>query len=249
MIATIYAAEARAEITKLVRLPAYAIPTIAFPVAFYVFFAIVMPQKDNAEAARYLLASLGAFGAIGAALFGFGVGIAMERGQGWLALKRASPMPPSAYVVAKVCGSIAFSSTIAMVLFGVAATFGHVRLAPVHWLALAAVLVVGVLPFCAIGLAIGMIVPANSAAAIVNLVYLPVSFCTGLWMPIEQLPPSLRSFAMFTPTYHLGQMALQTVGFGTGSTAQHAGVLALWTVAGCAVAVWGLARSEGRTYG
>ncbi len=93
MIAHIYAAEARSEITKLTRLPAYAIPTLAFPIAFYIFFGIVL-QQHGADAARYLLASFGAFGVIGVALFGFGVSIAVERGQGWLLLKRASPMRP-----------------------------------------------------------------------------------------------------------------------------------------------------------
>ncbi len=66
MIARIYAAEARSEFTKLVRLPAYVLPTIAFPVAFYVFFGIVLPQRHDGEAARYLLATFGAFGTIGA---------------------------------------------------------------------------------------------------------------------------------------------------------------------------------------
>jgi len=249
MIAHIYAAEARAELTKLIRLPAYAIPTLVFPVAFYIFFGLVMPQPNGPEAARYLLGSFGAFGTIGAALFGFGVGIAMERGQGWLAVKRASPMPPSAYVVAKVCGSLVAAGITATLLFAVAAFAGHVTLQAAQWASLAAILIFGALPFCAIGLAIGMLVRPNSAAAVVNLVYLPLSFCAGLWVPISQLPHGLRSFAPFLPTYHLGQMALGAVGFGGGSFLGHVAALAGWTFAGLAVAVWTLSRDEGRLYG
>lgn len=249
MIARIYAAEARSEFTKLLRLPAYVLPTIAFPVAFYVFFGIVLPQRHDGDAARYLLATFGAFGTIGAALFGFGVGVASERGQGWLAVKRASPMPPSAYIVAKVCGSLAFAAVIAALLFGVAAVAGHVTMPALHWLALAAVLVVGALPFCALGLALGTLVPPNSAAAVVNLIYLPMSFCAGLWVPVEQLPERLQSFASVLPTYHLGQLALGAVGFGRGSVIAHVSALGVWTAAAVAVAVWALARDEGRTYG
>ena len=43
-----------------------------------------------AVVATYLLATYATFGVIGAALFGFGVGVAVERGQGWMLLKRAS---------------------------------------------------------------------------------------------------------------------------------------------------------------
>ena len=43
-----------------------------------------------------------------AALFGFGVGVAVERGQGWLLLKRATPMPPLAYLLAKMATAVAF---------------------------------------------------------------------------------------------------------------------------------------------
>lgn len=249
MIARIYIAEIRAEFLKLVRLPAYAIPTIAFPVIFYLFFAVLVPQPDAAAAARYLLASFGAFGAIGAALFGFGVGVATERGQGWIAVKRASPMPPSAYVVAKAAGSLAFATIICALMFGVAAFAGHVTMHATQWLALCAVLVIGTLPFCAIGLALGMIVRPNSAAAVVNLIYLPLSFCAGLWIPIAQLPHGVRAAAPLLPTYHLGQLALDVVGFGQGATWIHAGALALWAALGAGVAVWAFARDEGRTYG
>ena len=70
MILTTYLAETRVELIKLVRLPAFAIPSLAFPVVFYIFFAVILQQHDQAAAARYLLGSYGAFGTIGAALFG-----------------------------------------------------------------------------------------------------------------------------------------------------------------------------------
>lgn len=249
MIARIYAAEIRAEFLKLVRLPAYAIPTIAFPVLFYLFFGILMPQPHAQAPARYLLASYGAFGATGAALFAFGVGVATERGQGWIAVKRASPMPPSAFIVAKAVGSLAFAALIATIMFALAAFAGHVEMRAGQWIALFVVLVAGTLPFCAIGLALGTIVPPNSAAAVVNLIYLPFSFCAGLWVPIAELPHAIRAAAPLLPTYHFGQLALAAVGIGHDATGQHAFALGLWAAVGAGAAVWALARDEGRTYG
>ena len=51
--------------------------------------------------ARYLIATYGAFAIMGSTLYAFGVGIAVERGLGWLEVKRASPMPLGAYFFAK----------------------------------------------------------------------------------------------------------------------------------------------------
>ena len=85
-------------------MPGYAIPSIAFPAMFYLLFGVVFGRGTvgGVTMATYLIATYGAFGVIGASLFGFGVGVAVERGQGWMMLKRASPMPPMAFFVAKL---------------------------------------------------------------------------------------------------------------------------------------------------
>ena len=90
----IHVLEAWFEFLRVLRTPAFAIPSLAFPVVFYVLFAILLPgQWGGYQKSAYLLATYGAFGVIGPALFGFGVGMAMERESGLLELKRVSPMP------------------------------------------------------------------------------------------------------------------------------------------------------------
>ena len=85
----IYALEAFYEFLRVLRMPAFAVPTLAFPLVFYVMFALVLPgQWGGFQKATYLFATYGVFGVIGPAMFGFGVGLAMERQQGWLELKR-----------------------------------------------------------------------------------------------------------------------------------------------------------------
>ena len=71
----------------------------------------------------YLIATYGTFGVMGASLFGSASGLASDRGLGWLQVKRASPMPPFAYFVAKVVTSMIFSTIIVLALFtlGIAA--------------------------------------------------------------------------------------------------------------------------------
>ena len=57
------------------------------------------------------------------------------------------------------------------------------------------------------------IVPANAATGIVNLIYLPMSFLSGLWMPLRFMPHWLQGFAPFLPTYHLSQLMLHIFGY------------------------------------
>jgi ABC-2 type transport system permease protein len=252
MIARITMNETRAELTKFARLPAYVIPTLAFPVAFYAFFGLAMGGSQTihgTSVATYMLGTFGAFGVVGCALFAFGVSVATERGQGWLLVKRASPMPPAAYFIAKILTTMAFALVIVLMLCLLGAEFGGVRLAPQAWLALITVLVLGSIPFGALGLVIGFVAGPNSAPAIVNLVYLPMSFLSGLWVPIEGLPPVIAHVAPYLPTYHFGQLALGIIGSGHGSAMTHILVLAAWTVAGAAAAAYGMKRDEGKTYG
>jgi ABC-2 type transport system permease protein len=248
-----YALEAKYEFLKMLRMPAYAVPSIAFPAMFYLLFGVTFGGGRGAgptTMATYLLATYGAFGVIGAALFGFGVGVAIERGQGWLMLKRATPMPPMAYFVAKLALAMLFAALIVLVLSVLAVTLGGVRLDAATWVRLAATLIAGAVPFCAIGLALGSILGPNSAPAVINLVYLPMSFASGLWVPIEALPAFVRGLATWLPPYHLAQLALSAFGASRGAPAwSHVLVLTGFALVGLGVAWIGYRRDEDKTYG
>ncbi len=248
----IYRTEATHEFLKLLRVPIFAISTLAFPLMFYVIFGLTFANEaaGGVGVTTYMLATYGAFGVIGSALFGFGVSVAMERGQGWMRLKRVSPMPPLAYFVAKVVMSVSFAALIVAALFALGVTVGGVRMPAEQWIGLGAVLVVGALPFCAMGLAFGYLVGPNSAPAVLNLVYLPMAFASGLWIPLSQLPGVVQTIAPFLPPYHFAQLALGTFGAADGGRPLlHVGALGAFTVAFLAVAAWGYRRDEGRTYG
>lgn len=248
----VYVLEARYEFLKLVRMPAYAIPSIAFPVMFYVLFGLMFRQQTvgGTPMATYLIATYGAFGVIGAALFGFGAGVATERGQGWMTLKRASPMPPFAFFTAKLAMCLVFAAAIVVALSVVGFVVGGVRLPPGTWALLFGILVVGAAPFCAIGLALGYLTGPNSAPAIVNLVYLPMAFLSGLWIPIDVLPPAIQAIAPYLPAYHLGQLALGAVGASQGAAVwTHVVVLAGFTIASLGVAASAYRHDEDRSFG
>lgn len=226
----IYRIETSMETRRMLRSPGFAIPALLFPIMFYVFFGILF-NTGGINAPTYLLASYGTFGVIGPALFSFGVGIAVERGQGWFDVKESSPMPASAYLVARVGVTTIFAIVIILSLFTIAAVFANVRLMSAQWLMMAAVLLLGSIPFCAIGLFMGLYLKSNSAPAVVNLTYLPMSFLSGLWVPISFFPEPMQFAANFLPPYHLSQLALKVIDADLGGNVWlHIGVLTVFSL-------------------
>src|SRR5258708_22362919 len=216
--------EAKYEFLKSLRFPMYSVSTIVFPLMFYILFGLVMGRQmvGGVSSSVYLIPTYGTFGVMGASLFGTAASLASERGLGWLQVKRASPMPPFAYFLAKIIMSLIFSTIVVMLLLLLGVTFGGVHLPAITAGKLVLTLVGGSLPFCAMGLAIGYFAGPTSAPAVINIFYLPMSFCSGLWMPFMFLPKFIQKIAVFLPPYHLSQLAFRQVGFGqTGPTPWH----------------------------
>ncbi len=191
-----------------------------------IFFGVVFGQGDGSRQATYLVATYGTFAAMGPALFGFGAGLAAEKDRGWLLLKQVSPMPSMAYFNAKLVMSLLFATLVVSALFLVAYLLGGVSLQGQQWLRLGLTLVMGTVPFCALGLLIGCVANARSAIGIVNLVYLPMSMLSGLWMPIMVFPEIMQKMALLLPSYHLAQLGLKVLDMDEGGNSfMHIGVL------------------------
>lgn len=217
-LATLHAwrQEARYEFLRLWRTPSFSLPCLLFPALFYLLFGVLLGHGNGGEAARYLLAGYSVFGVMGVALFGFGMTVALDREQGLLTLKRAQPMPPGAYLAAKVGMAMLFSLVMFALLATLAVAAGGVRLAPVQWVGLLGVALFSVLPLGALGLWLGTLVGGRGAPALINLVYLPMAFLSGLFVPLSMLPQFLRSLAPLWPAYHLAVIAQARAGFDPG---------------------------------
>ena len=197
-----YLAEARSECVRYLRAPGFMLPMLLFSTVFYVMFGVVL-NHGNADAARYLLASYSAFGVIGPGLFGFGVSLAIERDGGLLTLKRALPMPPGAYLLGKMVMAMMAAALVVLLLLLIGTFLAHVSLGPRQVLAMLATGAFGVLPFCALGMFVGTLIKGQGAPGLLNLVYLPMAFLSGLWLPLSMLPTALQNLAPIWPSYHL----------------------------------------------
>ena len=98
-------------------------------------------------------------------------------------LMRATPLPPAVAVLAKVLVALAFAlvSIVVLIVFGV--VVGGIRQDPAVWLQVIARLLAGSMPFVALGFAIGYTAGPHAAPALANLIYLPLSFASGLFLP------------------------------------------------------------------
>jgi ABC-2 type transport system permease protein len=224
-----YLQETRSEVVRYLRNPGFMLPMLAFSTVFYVMFGIVL-NHGNAEAQRYLLASYAVFGVMGPGLFGFGVSLGTERENGLLTLKRALPMPPLAYLLGKMVMAVLMAGIVMALLLSLGLFVAHVPLRGAQVLAMFATGMLGVLPFCALGLLVGTLVKGQAAPGMVNLVYLPMAFLSGLWLPLSMLPEALGRIAPIWPSWHLNALMQTAAGMRDGGVALHLLALAGFTV-------------------
>ena len=203
-----YLNDIRFEFLKMLRTPAFALPTLLFPAMFYLLFGVLLGAKAGPAAGLSTFARLGVFGTMAPGLFGFGVSLAFEREQGLLKFKQALPTPPGSYLLARMVMAMLFASIIAALLIVIALSIAHVPLTAGQVGRVFLIEVLGVLPFCALGLTVGAFISGQAAPALVNLIYLPMAFLSGLWVPLQFLPKIIQDMAPVWPAHHLAQLVL-----------------------------------------
>src|SRR5262249_15835312 len=98
--------------------------------------------------------------------------------------------------------ALVFSLVALILLIGYGILAGGIHQTPAVWAAIIVRLVVGSLPFIALGFAIGYWSGPNAAPALANLIYLPLSFASGLFVPLNQLPAFIQHLPPYLPTHH-----------------------------------------------
>ncbi len=238
-----YFMEAWYESIRMLRAPGFSIPFLLLPALIYLLFGVLIFGEALGKAPKEALGvflGLTVFGMMGPGIFGFGVNIALERDQGLLRLKRAMPVPTGSYLLAKMAMAMLFNAIIMVTMLAAAVWVAHLHLSLPQSLSLGAINVVGALPFCAMGLLCGVLVSGSAAPGVVNLVYLPMMWLSGLFIA---LPPAMQALAPVWPPYHLLQLSYWAIGSrGAGSPILHAAVLAGVTGLFCLLATRRLAR-------
>jgi len=247
------------EVTRYRRMPEYFVGVVILPVILFAMFGLpnagdVLPGGTTVVAMIFV--SFACYGVVSQALFSFGAELAAERQKGWLRRLRATPMPMWVYFTGKLVMNLVFTVTIAGAMALLAQLAGDADFAADRLLATGGVLLLGTVVFSPMGAAIAYLVRPKAVSTIVNLVFLPLSFASGFFFPLRQLPQVLQDLAPWLPTYHFGQLARAAMapaadleaygGEAAGDTALHLAVVLGWGAVCAAATVWGYRRESAR---
>lgn len=207
-----YLTDAKYEALRMLRAPAFAIPFLLIPVPIYLLFGVVVAgdaiARDPATG-DLLFIGFAVMAIMGPSLFGVGSTLAPERDAGLTKLKRALPQPAGSHLVAKFLMAMFFALLVTGMMITAGVLCGKTTFSAGDYAALAALLVAGCLPFCALGLAIGAYFSGGAAPGITNLVYLPMIYLGGLFIP---LPAFMQQWVVVWPAFHLQQLAVAVLG-------------------------------------
>ncbi|MBY5162386.1 ABC transporter permease [Salsipaludibacter albus] len=205
----VLSAQVAAEVRTNLRVPEFLVGAVSVPVLLYAMFGSAQAGEAlpaGTSVAAMMAVSFAAYGIVSLAIFTFGVDIARERGQGWLRTRRVTPLPTWVYFAGKIAMALAYSVVILAGITVVAVTLGDVRLPMETWIRLWAVLASGAIVFSTFGFAIAWLARPRAASTIGNLLFLPLSFASGFFFPLSELPPVLAEAAPWLPTYHYGRV-------------------------------------------
>lgn len=214
LLARTFVRQVRVEFAATLRAAEFVGGALAIPVILYAMFGLptadtILP--DGTNVAAMMAISFAAYGVVSLSIFTFGDELAKERGRGWTRTLRATPLPEGVHLAGKTVMALGHSLLIVLAI-ALLATFGAgVDLPLSTWLRATAMLLVGVLTFSTIGFALAYLVRPKAASMIANLIFLPLSFCSGFFFPLQQLPDFLQRVAPYLPTYHYGQLAWQQI--------------------------------------
>jgi ABC-2 type transport system permease protein len=220
----------RFELLRAFRSRRFLMFSIGFPLILY--FVIAGPQRHThnfagagISAPLYYMAGLASFGTM-MSMLSAGGRIAGERQLGWTRQLRITPLSSRAYFRAKVMTAYALAITSMLVLYIAGATLG-VRLSAPRWLEMSGLIVIGLLPFAALGIALGHLLNVDSIGPAMGGTVSLLALVSGTWFPVTH--GFLHDLGQWLPSYWLVQAGHTAIG---GSAWGMKGwlVIAGWTV-------------------
>ncbi len=199
----------KAELMRLLRNRRYFIFTLAFPVVLYLLLGRQVTGTANGVAfAAYYMVAMSTFGAFSGALNGNAQRISQEKKEGWIRQLRLTPLPPNAYVIAKVLTSLATTVPSIIIVLVLGRFYGNVHLPAWEWPVIAVTVWFGSTIFAALAVAIGYRFAPEQVQPVAFVVYFVFAILGGLWFPLSGV---LRSIGKFTPTYQATKIATDVI--------------------------------------
>jgi ABC-2 type transport system permease protein len=187
--------------------------TVGFPLVLY--FLIATPNRHEADlsgsgisAPLYFMVGLAALGTMNAVL-GVGGRIAIERFLGWSRQLRLTPLRPRTYFATKIAAAYLTALVTIGALYGAGLALG-VSLSAGSWLEMTALLLVGLLPFAALGIMIGHLIGVEAVGPTVGGMGALLGFLGGVWFPLGD--GAMHDIAQALPSFWLVQASHVSLG-------------------------------------
>jgi ABC-2 type transport system permease protein len=217
--------------------------TFFLPVIFFLIFGAIYGDstitKEHVKAAPFLEAGMIGYGVASTAFAGLAISMVVRRESGVLKRLRATPLPPTTYVLALLASTFltflieaVLIIVFGRVLFGVAV--------PDRLLSLLAVLVIGAAAFAAMGLGVmGLVRSGEGSSAVVNAIYLPMAIISGTFFTPKDYPGFLRAIADVLPLTYFTRLTREVMVHGQHlwSDSGAIAVVLLWGVVGLVAAI------------
>jgi ABC-2 type transport system permease protein len=237
----------RYELARTFRNRRFFLLSLGFPLVLY--FVIAGPNRNvhdlagsGVSAPLYFMASLASFGTM-SAMLSSGARIATERSVGWTRQLRITPLSPRAYFRTKVLTAYALALVSVAALYAAGASLG-VSMSAHDWLVMTGLILVGLIPFAALGITLGHLLTPDSIGPAMGGGVSLLALLGGTWFPLGS-HGFLHDIAQYLPSYWLVQAGHVALG-GHPWTVTAWLVVGGWTVVLGALAVRAYRRDTGR---
>jgi ABC-2 type transport system permease protein len=221
--------------------------TFAFPLILIVLFsalngnAKVDAYGEHIRFAQFYTPAIAMFSLTTACYTTLILGIATARDQGLLKRVRGTPLPMGIYLGSWVTGAMLTGIGAIVLLFVVSVPAFGVDIYA-HTLPAAIVtLLLGSACLASLGVAVASLVKsADQAMPVAQLTFLPVSFISGIWFPLDGAPDWLIKVSHFFPLSHIVNAFGSCFVPGASGSQFHGSdlsALVIWTAVGLFVAV------------
>ncbi|MDE3134795.1 MAG: ABC transporter permease [Acidobacteriota bacterium] len=217
-----------------------------FPVILY--FVIALPNRHirdfsstGVTAPLYYMVSLASFGTM-MSMMSAGFRIAGERQVGWTRQLRITPLSVRAYMRAKIITAYA-RAIVSLALLYICGLILGVSLPGGRWLEMTLLVLIALLPFGALGVALGHVLTVDSVGPATGGIVSLLAVVSGTWFPVTH--GFLHDIGQFVPSYWL----VQAGRIGLHGQTWHAlawTVVIGWTVVLAGVAAAAYRRDSGR---
>lgn len=215
--------------------------SVGLPLMFLVVFNALngghhIDELGGISYATWFVPGILAYGLMMATFTNLAVSITVARDTGVLKRMRGTSLPTWVYVAGRVGSTVITAATLVAATLGLGVTVYGVQVRLTTMPGLVATLVLGSMCFTVLGVAITAAIPnAEAAPAILNLVLLPLTFVSGIWMVLTDPPAWLDVLAKIFPVRafaHGLQHAFHPASTGPGFVGTDLMVLAIWTLVG-----------------